>query len=76
MTSPEMTPVDSTSIEAVGYDENAHELYVRFLGGRTYVYSGVSTYTHDAFLSAPSKGSYLNREVKPNHEARLAQTGG
>lgn len=72
MTLPEMVPVDSTSIEAVGYDEDAQELYVQFAGGRTYVYSGVSTYTYEDLLSAPSKGSYLNREIKPNYEARLA----
>jgi hypothetical protein len=33
-----MVPVGSTSVELVGNDEGAHELYVQFrLRGRTYV---------------------------------------
>ncbi len=72
MTLPEMIAVDSTNIEAVGYDEPAQDLYVQFEGGRIYIYSGVSTYTYEDLLSAPSKGSYFNREIKPNYEARLS----
>ena len=61
---PEMTFVDSSNIEAIGYDDDAQELHVRFLGGETYVYSGVPSQVFDALMDAPSKGSYLNREVK------------
>jgi KTSC domain len=66
-----MVPVESTSIELVGYDEDAGELYVQFrLRGRTYVYFDVPPEMHAALLEAPSKGRYLNFEIKPYHEYR------
>ena len=60
----EMTYVDSSNIEAVGYDDAAEELHVRFLTGATYVYHGVPRHIFDDLVAAPSKGSFLNREVK------------
>ena len=68
---PEMVPVDSSSIDLVGYDEETQELYIQFSSGSTYVYDAVSAYTFDEFLNAPSKGSYFNREIKPNYQCRL-----
>jgi KTSC domain len=66
-----MVPVESTSIELVGYDEDARELYVRFHNrGRTYVYFAVPPEAYAAFLDAPSKGRYLNFEIKPYHRYR------
>ena len=38
---PEMHYVDSTSVEAIGYDGNKLELHVRFLSGSSYVYFDV-----------------------------------
>jgi hypothetical protein len=66
-----MVPVESTSIELVGYDEEARELYVQFrLRGRTYVYFDVPPSVYAALLEAPSKGRYVNFEIKPYHEYR------
>lgn len=66
-----MIPVESSSIELVGYDENARELYVRFHNrGRTYAYEDVPQDEFDALLAAPSKGRYLNWEIKPFHRYR------
>ena len=65
-----MVPVESTSIERVGYDEEARELYVQFQRGRMYVYFGVPPEAYAALLEAPSKGRYLNFEIKPYHEYR------
>ena len=62
---PEMVYVDSVSIEAVGYDGDSQELHVKFVSGETYVYSDVPSNVFDAFVSAPSKGSFFNREIKP-----------
>ncbi len=60
-----MHRVDSTSIEAIGYDRRTRELYVRFLeSGHTYVYRGVEDEIFEEFLSADSKGNYFNREIK------------
>jgi len=38
--------------------------------GRTYVYFDVAPERYAAFLDAPSKGRYLNFEIKPYHEYR------
>jgi KTSC domain len=66
-----MVPVESTSIELVGYDEDARELYVQFrLRSRTYVYFDVPPEAYTALLEAPSKGRYLNFEIKPYHRYR------
>jgi hypothetical protein len=62
---PEMIYVDSSNIEAIGYDEGSRELHVQFVSGAHYVYYEVPPQVFDGLMSAGSKGSYLNREVKP-----------
>lgn len=64
MASPEMLFVDSSNIEAVGYDPDARELHVRFTSGTVYVYFDVDEYLYQELLRADSKGSYFNREIK------------
>lgn len=70
MTEPVMQMVNSSNVEAVGYDAAAREIYVRFLGGRTYAYGEATERTFEELRSADSVGSYLNRVVKPNHRYR------
>jgi hypothetical protein len=66
---PEMTYVDSSNIEAIGYDVAALELHVRFLkSGETYVYYAVEEWRYQEFMQADSKGKYLNAEIKPNYQ--------
>jgi hypothetical protein len=60
----DMQWVDSSNLEQVGYDEAKMELYVGFKGGETYVYQDVPQSIFDQLMTAPSKGSFLNREVK------------
>ena len=65
---PEMQFVDSSNIEAIGYDSEAQELHVRFLSsGATYVYSDVDAAVFDEPMQADSKGSYLNLRIKGNY---------
>jgi hypothetical protein len=62
---PRMHEVESTSIEAIGYDRQTQELYVRFReSGRTYAYWEVEENVFEEFLGAASKGNYFNREIK------------
>ena len=61
---PEMIYVDSSNVEAIGYDNDSQELHVQFVGGHLYVYSDVPREVFDGLMYAPSKGSFLNREVK------------
>ncbi len=60
----EMIYVDSSNIEAVGYDDDSQELHVQFLSSGYYIYSDVPREIFDDLMNAPSKGSFLNREVK------------
>ena len=64
MSLPEMTPVSSSNIDSIGYDEQNQEVYVRFLNGSLYVYKGVPAHEYQNLLEAPSHGSYLNRNFK------------
>lgn len=67
----EMVAVDSSSIDAVGYDEGARELWVRFVDSETtYVYEGVEPGTYRELLEAESKGQFVNWVVKPRYSFR------
>lgn len=66
---PDMTFVDSTNIEAIGYDSDSMELHIRFLNtGATYIYSNVPEAVFEELMSADSKGSYFNRNIKPTYK--------
>ena len=65
---PEMQYVDSSNIEAIGYDSDNQQLHVRFLkSGETYVYYGVDEWVFQEFLQADSKGKYLNINIRDNY---------
>lgn len=65
----EMTFVDSTNIEAVGYDSSTQELHIKFLKtGITYVYYSVEEWRFDELMRSDSKGRYVNIEIKPNYQ--------
>ncbi len=49
---------------AVGYDAEDLAVYVQFNDGATYVYKGVEEFAFQNRLTAPSVGSYLNRNYK------------
>jgi hypothetical protein len=60
-----MHPVDSSAIEAVGYEEARRELYVRFVSHETYAYPGADKSLYQDFLAAPSKGRYFAERIRP-----------
>lgn len=64
MAAPEMFPVSSSNIASVGYDADSNTVYVAFLNGSTYAYKGVSPQEFENLKTAPSVGSYLNRNFK------------
>jgi hypothetical protein len=66
---PEMeyTP-ESSNVEEIGYDADAEEVWVRFRnGGRLYKYSNVPPVVWDEFRVASSKGTFVNRVLKPSY---------
>jgi KTSC domain-containing protein len=65
---PEMLPVKSRTIDALGYDVKSHELYVHFSEADvTYVYEGVEHEKYQALMEADSKGQYLNEVIKSRY---------
>ena len=61
---PEMHYVDSSNVEAIGYEPDTQELHVQFITSGTYVYFDVEDWVFDEFMQADSKGQYLNYNIK------------
>jgi uncharacterized Fe-S cluster-containing MiaB family protein len=55
--------VESSMIQALGYDKDAETLMVIFNSGKTYQYSEVPQETYEQLLAADSKGSYMRSFV-------------
>ena len=64
MSIPEMQPVSSSNIAAVGYDAENQWVYVQFLNSSMYAYKSVPQHEFENLRCAPSVGSYLNRNFK------------
>jgi hypothetical protein len=60
------TPVRSTSIRGIGYDEATHTLDVQFAGGGIYRYDGVEAALYEELKVAESPGRFLNERVRGN----------
>lgn len=60
----EMIPVSSSNIAALGYDKDDEIVHVQFLNGSTYIYKGVPDFEFEQLKTAPSIGSYFNRNFK------------
>lgn len=56
--------VRSSSVSAVGYDEKARVLGVRFLNGSEYHYLAVPKALFEGLRAASSVGTYLNAFIK------------
>lgn len=63
---PEMQFVESKAIEMVGYDPTELALAIMFKGGATYLCPGVPQHLYDQLMVAESKGSFVNKYIKPN----------
>ncbi len=57
------TPVESSNIISVGYDETTSSLYVNYQSG-TYKYDGVDKSVYESFLTSTSKGRFMNENIK------------
>ena len=56
--------VASTNVASVGYDEGSQTLEVEFISGVVYQYYNVSQEIFDQMMNAPSKGAFLNQNIK------------
>ena len=64
----DLTPVKSSLITAVGYDEAQKELTVEFKKGGTYSYKLVPHAVYTAMLEAISVGKFFLRNIKNQYE--------
>lgn len=67
-----MQPVESSSVDAVGFDPARNELTVRFVSGDSYVYGMVPRSVFEALLEAESIGRFVNLRIKPQYPVRDA----
>ena len=65
-----MNRIDSSNIFKVGYNPVRNTLHVEFVNGQRYRYSDVMPSTFARFMNAPSKGTFLNKEIKPRFVVR------
>jgi hypothetical protein len=63
-----MTPVNSSNIEAVGYEDG--RLQVNFKSGSRYVYEDVPRHIADDFLAADSPGRFFVHFIKGVYKGR------
>ncbi|MGB3495574.1 MAG: KTSC domain-containing protein [Elainellaceae cyanobacterium] len=67
----EMHFVESSMIQAFGYDETQQILLVIFNSGKTYEYSEVPKNIYEELLMSGSKGSYMRDLVIDCYPCRL-----
>lgn len=60
----EMTPISSSNIDSVGYDEDSQTLKVKFIKSGEYVYFNVEPAIFQGLRDASSVGSYFNVNIK------------
>lgn len=61
----EIIKVKSSVLEKIGYDDGT--LYVKFKNNGWYKCSQVPETIFENFAKAPSKGEFLNRNIKPQY---------
>lgn len=63
--------VDSSNIEAVAYDAEEKQIFVRFKDGAEWVYDNCEQKLFDSFLNAPSIGKFFHANIKTHSAERL-----
>lgn len=69
-------PNGSSNIEGQGYDKSHRILFIKFKHTGIYAYHDFPPDKYEKFLKAESAGSYIHKEVIPNHayeKVKLAQ---
>ena len=61
-----LSPVDSSQVKAIGYDEETKTLAVTFTRGTgaIYHYPDVAKETYDAFMACDSAGTFFGKHIK------------
>jgi hypothetical protein len=64
----EMVRVNSSAIEAVGYDPGSRRMKIRFTSGKVYDFCGVPESVHSSLMRAYSKGTCYNDHIKDRYQ--------
>lgn len=59
--------VQSSNIASVGYDPPRYLLEIEFLNGSIYQYARIPSHIYEAFMDAPSKGSFFLRFIRDQY---------
>jgi len=60
------TPVSSSNLSSVGYDQDDETLEIEFNSGGVYQYYDVPPRIHEGLMNASSHGSYFHSHIKEN----------
>lgn len=63
----EKTPVVSSNVESIGYDEDSSTLEIEFKNGATYQYFDVPENVFNELRDADSVGGYLAARIKGSY---------
>jgi hypothetical protein len=66
----DMKGVDSSNIDAIGFDAFAKKLRIRFKSGETYEYDTVPQTVHNELMNANSHGSYFNKNIRDKYPTK------
>ena len=58
------TPVSSSNLSSVGYDENSRILEIEFNDGSVYTYSNVPISIYEGLMAASSHGKYFHQHIR------------
>lgn len=68
-----LVQVQSSNIQAVGYDRETEEMKVVFHTGAEYTYADVPEEVFDGLIKAPSVGSYFYAYVRDKYDYARAR---
>ena len=66
----DVVAVESSAIARVAYDPPHASLYLEFRDGAICQYSNVPLDVYRDLISAQSKGTYFNRQIRPHYRFR------
>jgi hypothetical protein len=66
----EMKAVESSTMDAIGYDAEKQVLKIKFDSGDTYKYMDVPEATYKKMMKAKSKGKFFDAHIKDKFEAK------
>lgn len=63
-----MTPVNSSNIDSIGYDDPTNRLWVLFRSGKLYQYADVPSKVYHQLMAAESHGVFFNEHIRTHYE--------